>query len=518
MSTALSDPLSPQHLAELREVLKKEVSARHQHSHYLRWVRQYLVFANGAAPHDHRVHSFIEHVEQRHGAAFMSRQARHALSLYQKVSARLALHTDRKQSRSRLRQATATTQHKPQSTEGMVNIDPLPKDHPRFHKQSSGTSGAALSSKAPPKAPSTTAENAKTATAPVKTSASALSALVRKAQATPDSEEKARTVRETAWQKAFQQQSQEIQRTLKLYRYWAKRLRQFAPTVHPADLSESHVKAFLSDLATTQKLAASTQNQAFNALLFFFKHGLKHPLGELKDIPRAKRRKKPPVLISQSEVQQIFKALPDSPEQNYRLVTQLLYGCGLRLKEVLNIRLQDLDFDNHLLYVRQGKGNKDRVLPLPKSLETPLQNHIQYLQGRYQQDLKTRSWGGVFLPDRLSKKDRSAAQSLPWQWLFPAIQLTDVGAQQLRYHLHESHVQKAVKAALKTTGLLKRVSPHTFRHAFASHLLHNGYDLQTIQKLLGHSDIRTTMVYLHTQPDSEKKPVKSPLDTLKTKE
>jgi integron integrase len=514
MSTVLSDPLSPQQLTAFRQVLNKAVSAQHQHSHYLRWVRQYLVFANGAAPHDHRVESFLEHIAQRHGSPFMHRQARHALSLYQKVSAKLALKTEQKQSRSILKHVSRPVPQKPQTLKEIVNIEPLPKDHPCFQKYAPVTAEAKPLKKAITPPPKTAAAT------PKKTKPTQRQALPQHAPI----DKKVEDVLETAWQEAFQQQSQEIelrhysQRTLKLYRYWAKRLWQFTPTVHPADLNESHVKAFLSDLATTQKLAASTQNQAFNALLFFFKHGLKRPLGELKDIPRAKRRKKPPVLISQSEVQQIFEALTDSPEQNYRLLVQLLYGCGLRLKEVLNIRLQDLDFENHLLHVRQGKGNKDRVLPLPESLQDSLQAHIQYLQGRYQQDLNTRSWGGVFLPDRLSKKDRSAAQSLHWQWLFPAIQLTDVGAQQLRYHLHESHVQKAVKAALKTTRILKRISPHTFRHAFASHLLHNGYDLQTIQKLLGHSDIRTTMIYLHTQPDSEKRPIKSPLDTLKTKE
>lgn len=485
MNTTLSDPLSSKDLIALRQMLDKEGVAPHQHSHYLRWVRQYLVFANRAAPHDHRINSFLEQIEQRHRSPFMSRQARHALSLYQKVSAKIAFNTERRQSRTFLPPPNKTSKSQPQPSKEIVNIDPLPKDHPRFQKQ--------------------------------------IQTLKPQARSLLELDTKVKEALAAAWQEAFRQQGLEIdlrhysRRTLKLYRYWAKRLWQFNPTVHPLDLTESHVKAFLSDLATTQKLAAATQNQAFNALLFFFKHGLKRPLGELKDIPRAKRNKKPPVLLSQSEVQRILQALPDTPEQNYRLVVKLLYGCGLRLKEVLNIRLQDLDFDNQWIHVRQGKGNKDRVLPLPQSLQADLQAHLVYLQQRHAQDLNTQAWGGVFLPDNLSKKQAGAAKDLHWQWLFPGIQLTDVGAEQLRYHLHESHVQKAVKAALKTTGLIKRVSPHTFRHAFASHLLQAGYDLQTIQKLLGHSDIRTTMIYLHTQPHSEKKPVQSPLDTLTAK-
>ena len=194
----------------------------------------------------------------------------------------------------------------------------------------------------------------------------------------------------------------------------------------------------------------------------------------------------------------------------------MLYGCGLRLKEVLSIRLQDLDFDNNLLYIRRGKGDKDRVVPLPRSLRQPLKHHLKVLQRLHQKDLKTEDYAGVFLPNGIDRKHPGAAKSFYWQWLFPAIQLTHVPEHKTwqRYHLHESHVQKVLKQAIAQLGMLKRVSPHTFRHAFASHLLQAGYDLQTIQKLLGHSDIRTTMIYLHTRPHSEQKPVLSPLDAL----
>lgn len=503
MQTQSKDPLSPTCLARLQSLLNQAVPARHRHSHYLRWVRQYLV-AQTQSGHPLSVEVFLKQIKQRYNSTFMYEQARHALALYQKVR--------------------FEEQPQPQPHHARA----LPKS--RSVKSPTASPQKALPPKAlPPKARAPHPESSppvpfvrKPPVAP-RASRGPLPQSYQGSQSNQGNQSNQGSQIKSLWQRAFEQQRLEIElrhyskRTLKLYTYWAKRLQRFVGSeTSPLALNEAHVKAFLGDLAIEQKLAASTQNQAFNALLFFFKHGLDRPLQELKGIPRAKRRRKPPVLLSQSEVATILKALPRHGLQNYRLVVQMLYGCGLRLKEVLCIRLQDLDFDNNLLYVRRGKGDKDRVVPLPQLLRADLQRHIKAIRVLHQKDLENKDYAGVFLPNGIDRKLPGAAKSFYWQWLFPAIQLTQLPDQEIwqRHHLHGSHVQKTLKQVIAQLGLLKRVSPHTFRHAFASHLLQAGYDLQTIQQLLGHSDIRTTMIYLHTRPHSEQKPVLSPLDAL----
>ena len=320
------------------------------------------------------------------------------------------------------------------------------------------------------------------------------------------------------WERALIAMKQEIalrhyaQRTAKIYTYWSQRFQKYVKHQSPQTLTEKEVKDFLGDLAVKQELAASTQNQAFNALLFFFKFGLKRPLQDLKNIPRGKRHKHPPVLLSKAEIRTIFEKL----EEPYLLIVQLLYGCGLRLKEALSLRCQDIDLIQKQIYVRRGKGGKDRILPMPENLVSKLQQQLQMAQNQLERDRQNLDWSGAFLPKGMGKKSPKAAKSLSWQWLFPAKKLTLVQetGKRYRHHLHTTHVQKNLQAMRQSLTMVKRVSPHSFRHAFASHLLSAGTSILTIQKLLGHSDVRTTMVYLHLQSPEDTRPWQSPIDSL----
>jgi len=265
----------------------------------------------------------------------------------------------------------------------------------------------------------------------------------------------------------------------------------------------------LTFLAVHRKVAASTQNQAFNALLFFYRHILKNEFGELKDVARAKRRHYIPVVLSREEVDRIIERLRGP----YDLVASLLYGCGLRLSECLNLRVGCFHFDTGILTVHNGKGQKDRTVPLPEKIMPELKAHLESVMDLHQEDLGA-GYSGVFLPDALSAKYKNAAREVLWQWFFPAKTLTLVpeSKELRRYHLHESHVQKAIRGAVKRAKIPKRATSHTFRHSFASHLLQANYDIRTIQQLMGHSDVRTTMIYTHTIKSQTKKEAKSPLD------
>ncbi len=319
-----------------------------------------------------------------------------------------------------------------------------------------------------------------------------------------------------SWLSAFLATRREIKRrhyspaTERNYLNWIQRFAKDNPGVGPESLGADAVKSFLSDLAGVHHLAAGTQNQAFNALIFFFQQILEQPLGELKGITRAKRKKYIPTVLSRQEVDLIIAEL----EQPVRLVTQLMYGCGLRLNEVLCLRLQDLSFETHTLWVHRGKGGKDRSLPLPRSIEGELKAQIEEVKRIHTQDKL--QGADVFLPDAMAVKSKNAASSLAWQWLFPAIKLTkmELTGDLKRYHYHPTHVQRAIKVAVEQAGIFKRISPHTFRHTYATHLLQANIDLRSIQELLGHSDIRTTMIYLHTRGQAERQTIVSPLDLL----
>ncbi len=298
-------------------------------------------------------------------------------------------------------------------------------------------------------------------------------------------------------------------KTLKAYRGWVRQFQNFIKSKGPQLLSNTDVKDFLTFLAVKRKVSASSQNQAFNALLFFFRHILKTEFGEIKDVPRAKRRPYIPVVLSRQEIDAII----DNLSHPYELVAKLLYGCGLRLSECLNLRINNFNFDNLILTVHDGKGKKDRTVPLPEKIISDLKKHLDSVISLHENDLAS-GYSGAFMFDRLEKKYKNAAKELIWQWFFSAKTLTFVPdtREYRRYHLHDTHVQKAIKRAVKKAKILKRASAHTFRHSFASHLLQANYDIRTIQELLGHSDVKTTMIYTHTLQSMTIKEAKSPLD------
>ena len=298
-------------------------------------------------------------------------------------------------------------------------------------------------------------------------------------------------------------------RTLRTYRGWVRKFQAFTKSKSPESLIPGDVKEFLTHLAVKRKVASSTQNQAFNSLLFFYRHVLNREFGEVDGVVRAKRKPYIPVVLSRGEIESIIDLL-DPP---YDLVVKLLYGCGLRLFECLGLRIHCFNFDMGILTVHDGKGQKDRTVPLPKTLLPELKDSLESLKILHEKDLK-RKYAGVFLVNALEKKYKSASRDFAWQWFFPAKQLTKEKntREYRRYHLHPSHVQKAIKNAVNTAKITKRASAHTFRHSFASHLLQANYDIRTIQELLGHSDVRTTMIYTHTIKSQTKKEAKSPLD------
>jgi integron integrase len=317
------------------------------------------------------------------------------------------------------------------------------------------------------------------------------------------------------WNKAFTALANEIKvrhyspKTLKSYSTWIRKLRYYCKGKDPELLTTGDVKEFLTDLAVKQKVSASSQNQAFNALLFFFRHILGKEFGKIDGVVRAKRRPYIPVVLSRREIDSITENL----KYPYDLVVKLLYGCGLRLSECLNLRINSLNFDFGILTVHDGKGKKDRTVPLPQIIMPELKAHLEKVKSLHDRDLDE-GYAGAFLFDALEKKYKNAAKEFIWQWFFPAKTLTfvpDTGEYR-RYHLHERHVQKAIKRAVRKAKIPKRATAHTFRHSFASHLLQANFDIRTIQELLGHSDVRTTMVYTHTIKSKTIKEAKSPLD------
>jgi integron integrase len=269
------------------------------------------------------------------------------------------------------------------------------------------------------------------------------------------------------------------------------------------------VKEFITHLAVECGVSASSQNQAFNALLFFFRNVLQKDFGEIRGVVRAKRKPYIPVVLSRQEVDAVVRNLYPP----YDLVAKLLYGCGLRLSECLKLRIHNFNLDAGVLTVHDGKGKKDCTVPLPRSILPELLAQLEQVKSLHERDMQ-KGYAGVFLDNLLEKKYRSAPQELVLQWFFPAKTLTTIeGLQERRrYHLHESLVQKAIKAAVRRAKLTKRVSSHTFRHSFATHLLQANYDIRTIQELLGHSDVKTTMIYTHAVPSRTVKEARSPMD------
>jgi integron integrase len=298
-------------------------------------------------------------------------------------------------------------------------------------------------------------------------------------------------------------------KTLQAYRTWTRKLQTFTRSKDPQVLSMADVRDFLSFLAVERHVAASSQNQAFNALLFLFKHVLEKEFEHLEGVVRAKRRRAIPVVLSREEVDRVLGELAEP----YTMIAKLLYGCGLRLFECLQLRVQDMNVALGVVTVHDGKGQKDRTVPLPQVMLPELTAQLARVRQVHQEDM-ARGYGGTFLPGALAAKYPRAARELAWQWVFPAPTLTLVAATQeyRRYHVHATQVQKALKQAVARSQIAKRASAHTLRHSFASHLLQANYDIRTIQELLGHSEVKTTMMYTHTVPSVTRKEAKSPLD------
>ncbi len=283
-------------------------------------------------------------------------------------------------------------------------------------------------------------------------------------------------------------------RTEKAYLSWAARFFAFHHPRLPLDLSEGDIQAFLTHLALKAKVSSSTQNQAMHALLFLYQHVLQLPPGSLDGIVRAKVPQRIPAVLTREQVRDLLDHLDGTP----RLMAELIYGTGMRLMECLRLRIKDVDFQQHQIIVREGRGGKDRVVPLPRTLERALAEQIERVRSLHEQDLKL-GYGEVALPDTLDRKYRSASRDIQWQYVFPSSKLSpDPRSRKIRrHHVHENSLQKAVKAAVHAAGLPATTSVHTLRHSFATHLLEHGHDIRTVQELLGHSDVSTTMIYTH---------------------
>ena len=297
-------------------------------------------------------------------------------------------------------------------------------------------------------------------------------------------------------------------RTEQVYINWIKRFILFHHKRHPTEMAEAEVQQFLSHLARTGNVAASTQNQALSALLFLYKDVLRQEIGWLGDVERAKRPPKLPVVLSRTEVRKNFSTLTGTE----KLMAGLLYGSGLRLMECVRLRVKDIDFAYAQITVRDGKGGKDRVTMLPVNLAAALQKHLARMKMQHDQDLID-GFGAVHLPFALARKFPNAEREWIWQYAFPSSRLSidpRTGKKQ-RHHMSEAILQTALKAAVRAAGISKPATCHTLRHSFATHLLERGYDIRTVQELLGHKDVSTTMIYTHVlnRPGLG---VKSPLD------
>jgi integron integrase len=299
-------------------------------------------------------------------------------------------------------------------------------------------------------------------------------------------------------------------KTEEAYVHWARRYILFHNKRHPAEMREPQVNEFLTDLAVRQHVAASTQNQALAALLFLYDKVLHQPLDRLQGVVRAKRPQRLPVVLTRDEVQRIIDRL----DGVYRLVALLQYGCGLRLLECLSLRVKDLDGGNNVILVRHGKGGKDRRTMFPEAVKPQLRAHVRRVRDLHQRDL-ARGLGAAPLPEAFDRKSPGASREFPWQFVFPSSTtcLDPRTGERVRWHLHESAVARAFREAVLRSGIGKRATTHTLRHSFATHLLEAGYDIRTIQELLGHTNVETTMIYTHVL-NSGRCPVRSPLDQL----
>lgn len=297
-------------------------------------------------------------------------------------------------------------------------------------------------------------------------------------------------------------------RTESNYSQWIKRFIFFHNKRHPVDMGEPEIRSFLTYLAVDKHVSASTQNQALSALLFLYKKVLCIELAWIDDVVRAKRPKRLPVVLTKTETMELLQNMDGANA----LIAKLLYGTGMRLMEGLRLRVKDVDFNQKQIFVRSGKGGKDRVTPLPESLTDQLLSQINHVKKVHQVDLDE-GFGRVYLPFALDRKYPNAGRELAWQYVFPSInRSTDPRTGKIaRHHMHDKNVGRAIKKSCRQIGINKIVSCHTLRHSFATHLIQNGYDIRTVQELLGHKDVKTTMIYTHVL-NRGGRGVRSPLD------
>ncbi len=297
-------------------------------------------------------------------------------------------------------------------------------------------------------------------------------------------------------------------RTEQAYLYWIKDYILFHHKRHPSELNEQHISSWLAHLAVKRKVAASTQNQALSAILFLYRDVLNLTLDWIDNIERAKKPARLPVVFSREEAHAVLANLSGT----LWLMANLLYGSGLRLMECVRLRVKDLHLKQHQIIVRDGKGGRDRVTMLPSVLDSPLEQHLAKIRLLHEQDLRA-GMGRVYLPFALARKYPQADREWGWQYVFPAARVSVDPRSGIvrRHHLDEQVLQRAVRIAVSAAGITRPGSCHSFRHSFATHLLEDGYDIRTIQELLGHKDISTTMIYTHVL-NRGGKGVKSPLD------
>ncbi len=299
-------------------------------------------------------------------------------------------------------------------------------------------------------------------------------------------------------------------RTEQAYVQWIKRFIVFHGMRHPNDMGKEEVGAFLSDLAVTRRVSAATQNQALSAILFLYRHVLETEIGWVDDIVWAKRRRHIPVVLTCEEVKSVLRQL----EGTKWLIVSMLYGCGLRLLECLRLRVKDIDLRYGVCTVRDGKGEKDRVTTFPCVLESAMTAHLVNVERLHQRAVEDGT-AGVSMPHALARKYPNAQLDLAWQYVFPAprVSMDPRSGHRHRHHLHETIVSRAVKEAVRRAGIRKRVTCHTFRHSFATHLLESGADIRTVQEQLGHASVKTTQIYTHVL-NRGGRGVVSPLDAL----
>ena len=468
--------------AQFSQVLTQRAIHKSRHSYYKKWLRYFLDFCNKYQPAERKskqVHLFIEKLKSKHQTAQQCSQAAHAISLF--------FESQHPQNCLNSRPV------EPKEPPAVRRLDPSAKIKNTRGKDSDGLAPTIRTNLGPadPR-PSADAHGGKRY----------------------NDWRCLKKSKSPAWDQTIEKLAAEIKvrhysrKTLQAYANWARKFQRYLNDKAPEELSSHDVKQYLTYLAVKRRVASSTQNQAFNGLLFLFRHVLKKDFGDQRDVPRAKRSKYIPVVLSRPEVDTILSHL----EYPFDVVVGLLYGCGLRLFECISLRVQNFNFEDGILTVH-GKGDKDRTVPLPQKLIPKLKKQLEMVSKLHEMDLAN-NYSGVFLVDSLEKKYPAAAKEFIWQWFFPQKELTPIPGtkERRRYHLHESKVQGALKKAARKAKLTKRVKSHTFRHSFATHLLQANYDIRTIQTMLGHSDVRTTMIYTHCVPSKTVKEVKSPLD------